>query len=574
MLRSLYVKDYVLIDEIKIDFGAGLNIITGETGAGKSIIVGAISAILGEPLNKESIRTGALKAIFEAHFDIKGAQIKNVLQQNDLDDYDTQLIIRRELNASGRGRCFINDSPVSLALLAEIGDLLVDLHGQHEHQLLLKSSRHIDYLDAFADNSALLKQIKQSHNTLKDIQNRLATLRDRQQQANQARDLLKFQLNEISAVDPQDGEEEALLREEKILRNAELLFEKAKALGDRLYERDGAVAEELRTAEKVLAELAAIDQDFETSRRECESARIIVEDISILLQKYAGSISFDAEKLERIRQRLSLLNGLKKKYGGSMESVLNHKQAVESEIGLLENLQESIADLHAQLERERDVLADLCQRASAIRQKSGIDLAEKVTAELAHLGMAKAEFRIANEIRETEQELYVRIDGKNVAATAKGIDHVEFIIRSNPGEDFKAMVNIASGGEISRIMLALKTLLVEADNVPVLIFDEIDAGISGRIAQAVGVSLKRLAASHQIISITHLPQIASMANDHYLVEKVADEQRTQVRIKKLTASERQEQIAQLVGGEKVTEAHLKSAADLIQQAAQLSKEKS
>ncbi|MBN1560442.1 DNA repair protein RecN [candidate division KSB1 bacterium] len=572
MLESLYVKDYVLIDEIEVNFGAGLNIITGETGAGKSIIVGALSAILGEPLSKDAIRTGALKAIFEAHFKIVNSEgIQNVLRQNDLDDCDTQLIVRRELNAAGRGRCFINDSPVSLAVLSEIGDLLVDLHGQHEHQLLLQSSRHIDYLDAFADHDALLKQMKHSFNTLREMQNQISALRSRQQQANQARDLLEFQLNEISAVDPQGGEEEELLREEKILRNAELLFEKTSGLCARLYESDGAVVDELRAAEKVLAELAAIDQTFASTLRECESARISVEDFSVMLQKYAGAITFDADRLENIRQRLALLNGLKKKYGGSMESVLHHRQAVQNEINLLENLQESIAELQSRLETERDVFAGLCERASGNRHKSGIDLAEKVTDELAHLGMDKAEFRVDNEIRESDQNIFVRINGKTLAASPKGIDHIEFVIRSNPGENFKGLATIASGGEISRIMLALKTLLAEVDNVPLLIFDEIDAGISGRIAQAVGVSLRKLATNRQIISITHLPQIASMANHHYLVEKVADERRTQITIKKLTDNERQEQVASLLGGVKVTQAHLQSAADLIQQAAQLSK---
>ncbi len=569
MLTSLYVKDYVLIDEIKITFGPGLNIITGETGAGKSIVVGALGAILGDPLSKESIRHNADKAIFEAHFDIKNDLLKNVLQQNDLDDFDTQLIIRRELNATGRSRAFVNDSPVSLPVLSEIGDLLVDLHGQHEHQLLLKSSSHIDYLDAFAALSSTLQKIKTSYNTLKQLQHQITDLTNRQEQANQARDLLKFQHNEISAIAPDEGEDVALQQEEKVLRNAELLFEKTTALYQQLYEQDGSAAETLRAAEKVLSDLSRIDIKFDAVRQECENARILVDDLSTMLQDYSSAISFDSDRLEGIRQRLSLLNGLKKKYGGSLESVLLHQKKVADELLLLENLHSAIADLVNQFEAEQLKLADLCQTASHQRIASGERLATDVTNELARLGMTKAEFTVACDVKETDHGYTVPVNGKKVAVTAKGIDHVEFVIRSNPGEPYRPLVNVASGGEISRIMLALKSLLAESDNVPVLIFDEIDAGISGRIAQAVGVSLRKLANSHQVICITHLPQIASMAQHHYLVEKSVEADHTQTRIQQLDDSERQEQIARLFGGETVTDAHLKSAADLIAEAEKL-----
>lgn len=571
MLKLLYVKDYVLIDEIKITFGPGLNIITGETGAGKSILVGALGAILGESLSKESIRQNAQKAIFEAQFDIKNDLLKNVLQENDLDDYETHLIIRRELNESGRSRAFVNDSPVSLPILIEIGDLLVDLHGQHEHQLLLKSSRHIDYLDAFAALSPSLEKIKLSYNTLKHIQHQITDLAKRQEQANQARDLLRFQHNEIAAVAPEEGEDVALQQEEKVLRNAELLFEKTTALYQQLYDSDGSVASILRAAEKNLRDLVQIDEKFETSRQECENARILVDDLSTTLQDYSSAITFDADRLEGLRQRLSLLNGLKKKYGGNLESVLLFQKKVKDELSMLENLHEALADLHKQFESEQLKLADLCQSASLRRSEFGDKLAKDVTSELARLGMAKAEFTVACDVKETDNGYTVPVNGKKLAVTAKGIDQVEFVIRSNPGEPFRPLVNIASGGEISRIMLALKSLLAESDNVPVLIFDEIDAGISGRIAQAVGVSLRKLAKSHQVICITHLPQIASMAQFHYLVEKNVEDDRTRTRIHRLDDQQRQEQIAQLFGGETVTETHLKSAADLIDEAEKLAK---
>ncbi len=573
MLKYLYVKNYVLIDELKIEFGDGLNIITGETGAGKTILVDALGAVLGETLSRDAIRGGAAKAIFEAQFELPKTQaVKNVLLQNDIDDYDTQLIVRRELNESGRSRAFVNDSPVSMAVLGEIGDLLVDLHGQHEHQLLLKSSRHIDYLDAFIGHGDLLQRIRSAFKALREYQKELASLKERQEQSNQARDLLMYQRNEINAIDPRPGEDEALSQEELILRNAELLFEKSNALYEHLYNRDGAVAEILRTAEKQLDDLNRIDASFTSLRSECENARIIVEDIANALQKYAGDVTFDADRLENIRQRLALLNGLKKKYGGSLDAVLAHRENVESELTLLENLEEAIENLLVRIEEKRRELAELAIKASVNRESGAEKLSQLVTQELAKLGMPKAEFQVMQQSRAAENETYVTINGQKLWVGPKGVDSIEFVIRANPGESFKPLANVASGGEISRIMLALKTLLAESDQVPVLIFDEIDAGISGRISQAVGLSLRKLAKSHQIICVTHLPQIASMANHHFLVEKNVEGEHTKTAIKCLQEEERREQVARLFGGETVTQSHLDSAKDLIREAEMLSKE--
>ena len=572
MLKSLYVKNYVLIDELKIEFAEGLNIITGETGAGKSILVDALAAVLGETLSRDAIRRGASKAIFEAFFDVSAVQpIKNVLLQYDVEDVDTQLIVRRELNASGRSRAFVNDSPVSLTMLAELGDLLVDLHVQHEHQLLLKSSKHIDYLDAFAGHTDLLLKMRQTYKNLKAAQKEIVTLEEKQRQANQARDLLMFQRNEIAAVEPEAGEDVALAHEELILRNAELLFEKSNALQEQLYNRDGAVAEVLRAAEKQLDDLQQIDSDFGSLRSECENARIIVDDIANALQKYAGDITFDAERLESIRQRLALLNGLKKKYGGSLDAVLVHQKKVNSELLMLENLTEAIEQSHIRMEEQRQELGKLAVMASDNRRAAAAKLSELVTKELAQLGMEKAEFKISQQSRETENATFVTIAGQNFRISAKGIDEIEFVIQANPGESLKPLASIASGGEISRVMLALKTLLAESDQVPVLVFDEIDAGISGRVAQAVGLSLRRLAKGRQIISITHLPQIASMAQHHYLVEKQMGVEHTKSLIRRLNDEERQEHIARLFGGETVTQAHLDSAKDLIREAEMLSR---
>jgi DNA repair protein RecN (Recombination protein N) len=570
MLKNLYIKNYILIDEMHIQFEEGLNIITGETGAGKSILVDGLAAILGDPLSKDKIRTGESRAIFEAQFKLEAnEEIQSLLTENDIDMPDSELIIRRELNDSGRSRSFINDTPVSMPVLTQLGDLLIDLHGQHEHQLLLQPSRHIDYLDAFAHLDDLLKQTKTAYLSLKDDQKELQALIKRQSEIVKARELLLFQHREISAVNPEADEEEQLVHEELILRNAEKLYDAARHWYEQLYEKDNAASEILSAAAKQLGELAQIDGVFNELRAECENACLIINDVSTMLQKYAAEITFDADRLESIRQRLSLINGLKKKYGGSLQAVLEHFHSVKNELELFENVQESINGLVSQIETKRADLLECSLSLSEQRQKAAKLLSEEVTQELSRLGMVRSEFSIVLQTQENDQPLFVNLDGRKIAVGPKGMDHVEFIIRTNPGEPFKPLADVASGGEISRVMLALKTRLAETDQVPVLVFDEIDAGVSGRIAQAVGVSLRRLADSHQIVCITHLPQIASMAQHHFLVEKYSDDFFTRTSIRKLERVERQEQIARLFGGETVTDAHLKSAADLMQESESL-----
>ncbi len=572
MLKSLYIKNYVLIDELHVEFGQGLNIITGETGAGKSIIVGALGVILGESPDKEAIRDQSSKAIFEAELSTERLDIKHFLKEQEIEDFDDTLLIRRELNDSGRTRSFINDTPVPLKVLSALGDVLVDVHGQHQHQQLLRPKSHIDYLDAYADLFKERDQIKSVYQQLGDAQKQREQIIKRQHELERSRDYLEFQLREINAVQPQKGEDDALEQEERILGNAEYLYEKTTSMYRDLYEKQGAVVEVLKGAEKALGQLKEIDQSFSGLQSECETARIAVEDIATALQRYSSDITFDPQALEKIRQRMLQINGLKKKYGHSIQSILERKDHIEKELSLIDNVDENIDKLDKQIENNRIHLSELCQQLSEKRQQAADELSLKVNKLLVQLGMEKACFSVHNTYEPHSEEPFAYMNDKKVKVTLKGIDNIEFFIVSNKGEEERPLAKIASGGEISRVMLALKSLLAESDNVPVLVFDEIDAGVSGRIAQTVGKALRQLAKSHQILSITHLPQIASMAHHHYVVEKTSDEGHTRTFIHALEPQQRIENIAQLLGGRELTDTYLQSASALIEEAEKLADE--
>lgn len=567
MLKSLYAKNFALISEVQVTFEKGLNVITGETGAGKSILLGALGGILGDKMGKDMIRSGEEKCILEAELDnLNSDELNKIFLENDIEYDDNGILIRREISQNGRSRSFVNDTPVPLSVLVDIGDLLVDLHGQHQHQLLLQTRRHIDYLDAYGIDSSLLSNVKRAYSDFIETRHQLEELRRKEQQLIQSRDLLQFQLKEISAVDPQPGEDEELEGEERILRNAELLYELCNSLLFELYEKEGSVSEVLRKSEQNLNKLADIDPAFASMKKECFDSRIVIDELANSLRNYIEGITFDPGRLENIRQRLASLSGLKKKYHGTIDAILQHKEKAARELALIENLDDKIVELENEIEKKRTVLAQLCKTLSEKRRATGKELAAAVTEHLFGLGMPNARFETSQTFKGTEKDNYIIIDGERIEVGPKGIDKIEFIISTNPGEELKPLSHVASGGEISRIMLALKALLARADQIPVLVFDEIDIGISGRIAQAVGKSLRRLAGTHQVICITHLPQIASMAHHHFLVEKRVEGNATKTNIRKLDDNERVHQVAQLFGGETVTDAHILSAAELIKEA--------
>jgi len=563
MLKSFEVKDYALIEHISVEFGSGLNIITGETGAGKSILIDAMSLLLGERASTEVVRKGAEKSFVEGIFNVKGnKKVKSLLEENDI-DFNDELIIRREISLKGSNRCFINDTPVNLNLVKDIGNLLVDLHGQHEHQSLLRTETHIDYLDEFGDYQDILQQYKKVYSELLNKENELKELREKESSIKEKKDFYSFQIKEIDTISPQEDEEDKLIEELKILENSEKLAELTSEVYQLIYESDNSIQISLSKVRTLLQKLSDIDKSFSDALSESESALANIEDLSNFVRSYNAKINLDSEEVEEKRQRLGAINLLKKKYGGSVKSIIDYRKKIGEEFELAENFSGKINELSRNIFELRKSAGSLAKSLSKQRGQAAKLVKKGIEETLKELGIQEPQFKTQIINEQTEKDSGVFLDGKYFRATSKGIDEVEFFISTNPGEDLKPLSKVASGGEVSRIMLSLKSTLAKNDKLPLLIFDEIDVGVSGRIAQKVGKALKNLSEYHQVISITHLPQIASYADHHFSIEKVTQNDRVVSSIKKLPESERITEIARLLSGEKITPASLKSARELI-----------
>ncbi len=570
MLKTLFIKNYALIDELTVEFSAGLVIITGETGAGKSILIDALGLILGARASTEVIRSGAEKAIVEGTFGTTGnKKLKQLFQQHEL-EYGDEVIVRREISARGQSRCFINDSPSTLAILKEVGEYLVDLHGQHEHQSLLRPQTHVDMLDEFGGLDGLRDEYRTGFASFKEIMNEVDTLRQREQHLKEKLELHAFQMKEIDAVNPQAGEEEALESELRLLENAETLHSSTAKLYELLYESEHSVRDQLVIARNMLRELALIDKEFDGAASEGVSAEAIISELAKFIQSYNTGIEFNPERLETIRQRLGMLALLKKKYGGSLDSILAHREQIGREASLAENFDNVLKKLAGELDERRTQCGAVAQRLSVKRQEVARKLEKAVVVELGKLGIPNATLTVSvQQITVDESSIkngqgqYSLRGKQRIGLGANGCDIVEFHISTNRGEEPKPLARVASGGEISRIMLALKSIMARSGGVPVLIFDEIDSGVSGRIAQTVGMSMKALSAQHQVIAITHLPQIAGLADAHFVVRKTEKGERARTTVQLLSPDERVHEVAKLMSGARVTEAALAGAKELI-----------
>ena len=568
MLQSLYVRDYALIEELEMEFGSGLNIITGATGAGKSILIGAMSMILGERANTDVVRGDAAKAVVEGIFDDADTErIRSVLEENAIETAPLpRVILRRKITERG-SRGFVNDTPATLDVMRAVAAELIDLHGQHEHQSLLRTETHLRLLDSFGGLGSLVEHYQTKRARVAELVEEREALADRERELRQQKELYEFQIEEIDAVDPQPGEEEELQAERRVLENAEQLYASTQGLYEMLFEDENAVHDQLVVARNDLQDLARIDDAFEEHVDEIESAQIIVSELANFLQDYNAHIEFDPQRLEEIRERITEIESLKRKYGGTLEAVLKHREEIGEQYELAQDFEGNLERLDAEIEAAQAELTDVALRLSAKRKEVATRIEDAILEELATLGMPDSQF----EVQFTRQEdpdsgrdwITPEDEDARYRAFAKGVDQVEFYISTNVGVPPMPLAEVASGGEISRIMLALKTILAKSERLPILVFDEIDVGISGDMARRVGESMHDLARYHQIITITHLPQIAALGDRHFKVEKIVEDGTTKTTIHRLDEEEQATQVASLISGAEVTDAALKNARELM-----------
>lgn len=565
MLKELRIKNFAIVEDLAVEFFDGLSVLTGATGAGKSIIIGALNLALGERSSSEMIRSGADCAIVEAVFEIKPKNpIEKNLSESGILYHGNQLIIRREISSKSSGKCFLNDRLVTLANLKSVGDLLADLHGQHEHQSLLDSKEHLTYLDNYAEAGDLLARVGNDYSKLKKKLEELEKLKGIDKVSREKKELYQFQLNEITRAGLSVEEEEKLSAEKKILENSEALFQIASMVFQELYDIDGSIIERLSLTKKELEKGGEYDPRLKEHIENLNSALLQLNDSSRFLQGYKDSLNFDPEKLEKIRERLNLINNLKKKYGQSVEEVLSYADKIKADLEKIENRDGLIRETEQEIKDLRQILKKDSMLLSDKRKEKGSELSKKIKKELSFLGMERCDFEVKISLPEEENGL-LEINGKRFYVDENGIDQVEFYVSPNPGEELKPLAKIASGGEISRIMLALKSVLAKSDQIPTMIFDEVDVGIGGEIAEAVGKRMKTLSSTHQIICITHLQQIASQADYHFKVYKEISKNRTITKIKLLSREERIKEIARMIGGKKISDLSLEHAAEMIEE---------
>ncbi|GAA5521749.1 DNA repair protein RecN [Aliifodinibius salicampi] len=564
MIKTLYIKDFALIDELEVSFQEGLNILTGQTGAGKSIIIGALNMILGERADTEVIRQGADKAIAEAILEVDDySEFEQIFEENAV-EIRSELILRREIRSSG-SRGFINDTPVTISVLREVGDFLVDLHGQHDHQLLLKEENHRSVIDGFEKVISPLKEYRREYHEMKRLQKELRELRKRERDLHEKVELYKFQVQELEEAELDPHEEEELEAEMKLLDNAEELEQKAAAIVE-IGEGDELNAVDLLNRMKLhLEDLARIESDFESYLDEITSARITIQEAVQFAERYRSKIEFNPNRLEQLRNRQNELNRLRKKYHRSIPELIEYLHEIRQELNLADNFDLEIEKMEEAIDTQSQVLAEAAQKLHDIREQVGRNVSQQVEEELYDLGIPHANFEVRIDwMFSSEEQGWITVEGQPVECTEHGADEVRLFISTNKGEEPKPLAKIASGGEISRVMLALKSIIAREQSLPVMIFDEIDTGISGEISEKVGRTMRRLSKRCQIIAITHQPQIASQAHKHYRVEKVEEKDRTVSRIKPLDNDEHIHEVATLMSGEEITDAAIESAQELIE----------
>ena len=562
MLQKLRIKNFVLIEELEIDFTKGLNILTGETGAGKSIVIDSISAVLGEKMTTDVIRSGFERASAEALFDVSDLpQIKIILDDSGIDLDNDELILKRELYATGKGRCFANSVQIPISKMQELSEYLIDIHGQNEHQNIAKVTKHREMLDRYAGLEKNVEEIGCLYKELAAIKEKIKSTEMDESEKKRRTEYLSFAINEIESAKLSVNEEEDLKEEENILSNSEKIFSQINQANENLR-GDGGILAKLKKCEQSLSSVADFDTQIASSLDSIRTSLYAIEDSSAFLRDYQEKINFSEERINEVEERLSLIQSLKRKYGSTIHDVLLFMDKSKKELESITTGDELREKLNEEYKKTVQVTKIKALELSEKRLAAAKKLEELVMSELNDLNMKGTKFRVSLQ-REVNPAGEIECESKIYMLYPHGLDKIEFMISANEGETLQQLRKAASGGEMSRIMLAIKKVLLADDIVGTLIFDEVDTGISGKTAEIVGKKLKGLSRQRQILVVTHLPQIAAMSDNHFSVSKTASENRTFTHIKTLSKKEKVSEVARMLAGEKITELSLKHAEEMI-----------
>ncbi len=564
MLSLLKIKNIALIDEIQLEFAKGLNLLTGETGSGKSIIVDSLGALTGERVSNDLIKEGAGGAQIEGLFSVRSnADLHQLFFEGGIeadDAKDTEVIVRRELAATGRNRIFVNNQSVTQNFLKKIGAFLVDIHGQGEQATLFNPATHLEMLDQYANSQSLRADISEKYRELARIQKEIENLREDEARKFQLLDILQFQVEEIKKVNLQPEEDGALEEEKRRLNNVEKLSTLSDESYLLLYENEEATTSTLEKVVKRITELAEYESSFREYGESLQTAQAVLEDLAISVRDFSNRLEFSPERLEEIENRLAEISRLKRKYGGTTETVLAHFKESEERLRNIETAELREAELRKELKKAREEYIKIAAELHEKRTKAARKFEREIEANLKAVALEKARFEVRIQTptaEELQNETFVK------SLTAKGFDQIEFYFSANVGESVKPIARVASGGEASRLMLILKTTAKLSEHEKAMVFDEIDAGIGGRVAESVGLKLKELAKTQQVLCVTHQPQVASLADQHFLVEKETLKNRTEIRVRQLNKSEKVEEIARMLTGKEITETARRHANEMI-----------
>ena len=553
MLNQLSVRNVAVIDKLDINFHDGVSVLTGETGAGKSIIIDSINMILGDRANKELVRYGTDKAVVQAVFDAPKSVI-NILEENDIDVEDETVIITRQVTKEGKSVARINGMVVTLNILREISDRLINIHGQHDNQALLTPIRHITFLDAYADNEEYINRYKDILSKKREIEKKISSLEMDEQEKMQRIDLLEYQVNEIKKASLEKGEEDDLREQRDIYTNAEQITKSVNEAYMNLYEGDEiqSAYDGISIAVNEISQISDLNPQLKSIYDTLNEIMYSLEDTAHEIKEFGETVEFDEQTLNEIEERLDLISRLKRKYGKSIEEILEYLKKAESELNDIKLSDERTNELKEEL---KNITKELKEKGNVLtqrRENAAKVLEENIEKSLHELNMEKSKFKVSIENDGTFYD--------------NGMDKVEFLISTNPGEPLKPLVKIASGGELSRVMLAIKSILADSDGVDTMIFDEIDTGVSGKAAMSIAKKLAVIAKNKQVICITHLPQLTAMADNHYLIQKNTDGEMASTTLKELDEEGRELELARIIDGGEVTELALSHAKQMLENA--------